>query len=34
MNVHGDQTVDVSTAKVGLSGQHFPSKNAIIAAVK
>lgn len=34
MNVHGHQTVDVSTAKVGLSGQHFPSKNAIIAAVK
>ena len=34
LNVYGDKTVDVSRVKFGLHGQHFPSNDAIIAAVK
>ena len=29
LNIHGDQTVDVSKVKVGLCGQHFPSNDTV-----
>jgi len=34
LNVSGEQTVDVSTVKVELCVQHFPSNHAITASVK
>jgi len=34
LNVYGDQTVDMSTVKIGLLGQYFLSNVTIIAAVK
>ena len=34
LNVYGDQMVNMSTVKDALRGQHFPSNNSIIAAVK
>jgi len=34
LNIYGDQIVDVSKVKIGLHGQHFPSNEAVTAAVK
>ena len=34
LNVYGDQRVSASTVKVGLNGQHVPSNDTVIVAVK